>query len=115
EIQQFLIFAKASIGADILSCADANGDVVTGGQDIAPGEKLGADLLARANASPEQAYVLYDEPAGVTVRALSIVRDDANTVVLGYVMVGTVLDQSFLQAIQSNSDSQIAILWRGQP
>jgi len=115
EIQQFLIFAKASIGADILSYADANGDVVTGGQDIAPGEKLGAELLARANASPEQAYVLYDEPAGVTVRALSIVRDDANTVVLGYIMVGTVLDESFLQAIQATSDSQLAILWRGQP
>jgi signal transduction histidine kinase/HAMP domain-containing protein len=114
EIQQFLIFAKASIGADILSYADAKGNVVTGGQDIAPGETLGTDLLARANASPEQAYVLYDEPAGVTVRALSIVRDDANTVVLGYIMVGTVLDQSFLQAIQATSDSQLAILWRGQ-
>ncbi|HEY8829022.1 MAG TPA: HAMP domain-containing protein, partial [Candidatus Limnocylindria bacterium] len=114
EIQAFLIFAKASIGADILSYADANGNVITGGQDVAPGEKLGTDLLARANASPEQAYVLYDEPAGVTVRALSIVRDAANTVVLGYVMVGTVLDVTFLQAIQATSDSQLAILWRGQ-
>ena len=114
EIQQFLIFAKASIGADILSYADARGNVITGGQDVAAGEKLGPDLLARANASPEQAYVLYDEPAGVTVRALSIVRDEANTVVLGYILVGTVLDQSFLQAIQATSDSQLAILWRGQ-
>jgi signal transduction histidine kinase/HAMP domain-containing protein len=115
EMQKFLIFAKSSIGADILSYADAKGSVITGGQDIAPGEKLGPDLLARANASPEQAYVLYDEPAGVTVRALSIVRDEANAVVLGYVMVGTVLDESFLQAIQATSDSQLAILWRGQP
>jgi signal transduction histidine kinase/HAMP domain-containing protein len=114
EIQQFLIFAKASIGADILSYADANGNVITGGQDVAAGEKLGPDLLARANASPEQAYVLYDEPAGVTVRALSIVRDEANTVVLGYILVGTVLDEGFLQAIQATSDSQLAILWRGQ-
>jgi signal transduction histidine kinase/HAMP domain-containing protein len=114
EIQQFLIFAKSSIGADILSYADAKGTVVTGGQDVAQGEKLGPDLLARANASPEQAYVLYDEPAGVTVRALSIVRDDANSVVLGYIMVGTVLDEGFLQAIQATSDSQLAILWRGQ-
>ena len=114
EIQQFLIFAKSSIGADILSYADATGHVVTGGQDVAPGEKLGPDLLARANASPEQAYVLYDEPAGVTVRALSIVRDDANSAVIGYILVGTVLDEGFLQAIQATSDSQLAILWRGQ-
>src|SRR5205823_10777273 len=98
EIQQFLIFAKSSIGADILSYADASGNVITGGQDIAPGEKLGPDLLARANASPEQAYVLYDEPAGVTVRALSIVRAESDSaLVLGYVMVGTVLDEGFLQ------------------
>ena len=115
DTQTFLIFAKSSIGADILSYADASGTVITGGQDIAPDEKLGTDLLARANASPEQAYVLYDEPAGVTVRALSIVRDDANTKVLGYIMVGTVLDEAFLQSIQATSDSQLAILWRGQP
>ncbi len=115
EVQSFLLFAKSSIGADILSYADAAGTVITGGQDIAPGEKLGTDLLARANASPEQAYVLYDEPAGVTVRALSIVRDDANTRVLGYVMVGTVLDVGFLQSVQSSSDAQLAVLWRGAP
>src|SRR5437868_8769162 len=47
EIQKFLIFAKASIGADILSYADARGNVITGGQDVAAGEKLGPDLLAR--------------------------------------------------------------------
>jgi signal transduction histidine kinase/HAMP domain-containing protein len=115
DTQTFLIFAKSSIGADILSYADASGRVITGGQDVAPDEKLGTDLLARANASPEQAYVLYDEPAGVTVRALSIVRDEANTKVLGYIMVGTVLDEGFLQSIQATSDSQLAILWRGQP
>src|SRR4029077_16726777 len=102
EIQQFLIFAKASIGADILSYADAAGNIITGGQDVAPGEKLGPDLLARANASPEQAYVLYDEPAGVTVRALSIGRDETDTsLVLGYIEVGTVLDEAFLQSVQA--------------
>ena len=52
DAQSFLIFAKSSIGADILSYADATGLVITGGQDIAAGEKLGPDLLARANASP---------------------------------------------------------------
>jgi signal transduction histidine kinase/HAMP domain-containing protein len=115
DVQSFLLFAKSSIGADILSYADASGIVVTGGQDVAPGEKLGTDLLARANASPEQAYVLYDEPSGVTVRALSIVRDESNTRVLGYVMVGTILDEDFLRSIQSASDAQVAILWRSQP
>src|SRR5258708_876221 len=116
EVQSFLLFAKSSIGADILSYADAAGVVITGGQDIAPGEKLGPDLLARANASPEQAYVLYDEPAGVTVRALSIVRDELNSsTVLGYILVGTVLDKDFLTSIQSSSDAQLGILWRGQP
>src|SRR5437762_5086811 len=47
-MQSFLIFAKSSIGADILSYADASGNVITGGQDIATGEKLGPDLLARS-------------------------------------------------------------------
>jgi signal transduction histidine kinase/HAMP domain-containing protein len=114
-LQSFLLFAKSSIGADILSYANSAGVVITGGQDIAPGERLAPELLARANASPEQAYVLYDEPAGVTVRALSIVRDDSNTKTLGYIMVGTVLDKDFLQSIQANSDAQLAILWRGVP
>jgi len=115
DAQTFLIFAKSSIGADILSYADAKGVVVTGGQDVGTGEHLQQELLDRANASAEQAYVLYDEPAGVTVRALSIVRDEQNRRVVGYVVVGTVLDQDFLASIQGNSDTQLLILWRGQP
>jgi signal transduction histidine kinase/HAMP domain-containing protein len=114
DAQTFLIFAKSSIGADILSYADAKGVVVTGGQDVGTGEHLQQELLDRANASAEQAYVLYDEPAGVTVRALSIVRDEQNRRVVGYVVVGTVLDQDFLASIQGNSDTQLLILWRGQ-
>jgi signal transduction histidine kinase/HAMP domain-containing protein len=116
DFQSFLIFAKSSIGVDILSYADAKGNVITGGQDVLAGEKLGSDLLARATASPEQAYVLYDEPAGVTVRALSIVRDENNSSEIeGYIMVGIVLDQGFLQSVQASSDAQLALLWRGQP
>jgi len=116
EIQSFLIFSKSSIGVDILSYADANGNVITGGQDVAPGEKLSADLLARATASPEQAYVLYDEPKGVTVRALSIVRDaDNSSKILGYIMVGIVLDEAFLQSVQASSQAELALLWRGTP
>src|SRR5438132_1984049 len=34
DVQSFLLFAKSSIGADILSYADAKGTVITGGQDI---------------------------------------------------------------------------------
>ena len=115
DAQTFLIFAKSSIGADILSFADAKGIVVTGGQDLGLGERLQQELLDRASASAEQAYVLYDEPAGVTVRALSIVRDEQNRRVIGYIVVGTVLDQDFLASIQRNSDAQLLILWRGQP
>ncbi|HEY8656413.1 MAG TPA: ATP-binding protein [Candidatus Limnocylindria bacterium] len=115
DAQAFLIFAKSSIGADILSYADAKGTVVTGGQDIGVGERLQPELLDRASASAEQAYVLYDEPAGVTVRALSIVRDEQNRHTIGYIVVGTVLDKDFLASIQRNSDAQLLILWRGQP
>jgi len=116
DLQSFLIFAKSSIGVDILSFADAKGNVITGGQDVAAGEKLGSDLLVRANASAEQAYVLYDEPAGVTVRALSIVRDENNSSeVEGYILVGIVLDEGFLESVKASSDAQLAILWRGVP
>ena len=116
DLQSFLIFAKSSIGVDILSFADAKGNVITGGQDVAAGEKLGSDLMVRANASAEQAYVLYDEPAGVTVRALSIVRDENNSSeVEGYILVGIVLDEGFLESVKASSDAQLAILWRGVP
>jgi len=115
DAQTFLVFAKTSIGADILSLADATGLLVTGGQDIRPGERLDPELLKAANASAEQAYVLYDETAGVSVRALSIVHDDQNRRVVGYIVVGTLLDKQFLGSIQRNSDAQLLILWRGQP
>src|SRR5207253_706077 len=55
-------------------------------------------------------------PKGVTVRALSIVRDAQNSSrVLGYIMVGIVLDEAFLQSVQASSQAELALLWKGTP
>ena len=114
QLQSFLLFAKSSIGVDQLNIADPKGLIITGAQDSDIGRPLRPQLLARANANPEEAFVLYDEPAGVTVRALSIIRDETTAQPIGYVEVATVLDVRFLKSIQTNSDAQLVVIWNGQ-
>jgi signal transduction histidine kinase/HAMP domain-containing protein len=114
QLQSFLLFAKSSIGVDQLNIADPKGMIITGAQDSAIGQPLRPQLLARANANPEEAFVLYDEPGGVTVRALSIIRDETTALPIGYVEVATVLDVRFLKSIQTTSDSQLVVIWNGQ-
>ena len=114
QLQSFLLFAKSSIGVDQLNVADAKGMIITGAQDSSIGQPLRPALLARANANPEEAFVLYDEPTGVTVRALSIIRDETTALPIGYVEVATVLDARFLRSIQTTSDTQIVVIWNGE-
>jgi len=114
DLQGFLLFAKASIGVEALNVADASGRILVSAQDEEPDQRVQQQLIDRAAANPEQAFVLYDEPKGVTVRALSIIRDEESAALVGYVEVATVLDERFLRLIQTNSEAQLVLVWRGQ-
>jgi signal transduction histidine kinase len=113
-LREVLIPLKSRLALDLVLVSDPSGNVLAGAQDFAPGEKLPPELLVRATARAENSYVIYSEPKGLMIRAITPIssNDLANTP--GFVEVGSLVDSAFLRTIRASSDSEIAMLVDGQ-
>ncbi len=109
----FLLPQKSRLSVDIMNVADQNGVYIAGAQDFQPGETLRSELLKLTQAGAQQSWVLYDEPQGLVVRAIYVIRgaDQEN---IGVVEVGGVLGNEFLRSIKTKSDAEIALVWNGK-
>jgi len=114
DAQAFLLFAKARLGLDALSLADLSGVVIASSQTGEIGRPLHSRLIERARANPDQSFILFDEPGGVAARGLGIIRDERTGDAIGYAEAVTILDVGFLKTVQTNSDAQLVLLWRGE-
>lgn len=112
--QGFLLSTKTTIHVDAISVAGQNRVVIAAAQDGDLGRVLEPNLVSRASSNPDQAFILFDEPRGVTVRAISIARDETTNVPVGFVEAATVLDARFLQTVPTTSRTDLLIIWRGQ-
>jgi signal transduction histidine kinase len=111
-LRELLIPLKSRLALDLAFVSDAQGTIIAGAQDVAPGDKLPPELVVRAQARAEQSYVMYPEPRGLMIRAISpIATGTANPP--GFVETGSLLDNSFLKTLRASSDSEIAILADG--
>jgi hypothetical protein len=70
----FLLPQKSRLSVDIMNVADAKGVYIAGAQDFAEGETLRPELLGLTTAGAQQSWVLYDEPQGLVVRAIYVIR-----------------------------------------
>ncbi len=109
----FLLPQKSRLNVDIMNVADVNGKYIAGAQDFQPGETLRPELLRLTRAGAQQGVFLYDEPRGLTVRAIYVIRGAGQDSV-GVVEVGTVLGNEYLRSINSKSEAQIALVWNGK-
>jgi signal transduction histidine kinase len=112
-LQAFLIPQKSRLSVDIMNVADERGVYIAGAQDFKPGEKLKPELLVLAAAGAQQSWVLYDEPEGLVIRAIYVVRGKEQEPI-GVAEVGSVLGNAYLKSINTKSDAQIALIWNGQ-
>jgi signal transduction histidine kinase/HAMP domain-containing protein len=109
----FLLPQKSRLNIDIMNVADDQGLYIAGAQDFKPGETLRQELLLLARAGAQQSWVLYDEPAGLVVRAIYVIRGKEQEQI-GVVEVGSVLGNDYLRKINTKSDAQILLVWNGQ-
>jgi len=109
----FLLPQKSRLSVDIMNVADAKGVYIAGAQDFKEGETLRPELLALTTAGAQQSWVLYDEPQGLVVRAIYVIRgvEQEN---IGVVEVGGVLGNDFLKSIKTKSDAHVALIWNGK-
>jgi signal transduction histidine kinase len=111
-LRELLIPLKSRLALDLAFISDAEGTIIAGAQDFAPGDKLPPELVVRAQARAEQSYVIYSEPRGLMIRAISPISSSTQ-VIPGFVETGTLLDNSFLKSLRAASDSEIAIVADG--
>ena len=111
-IQSFLLPVKSRLVVDLMNIADKNGVIIAGAQENA-GLSLEPALVTLAKAEVTGSAVLFDEPGGLVIRAISLIRG-ADQEVIGVMEVGKLLDPRFLAEIKNRSEADIALIWNGQ-
>jgi len=117
-LEAFLLPQKSRLLVDIMNVADTDGLYLGGAQDFKAGETLKPDLVELVRARAQQSWSLYDEPQGIVIRAIYVIRG-RDQEPIGYMEVGSVLGNSYLQAINTKStgatasDAQLALVWNG--
>ena len=109
QFSKYLLPVKTRLGLDILQVATQTGVIIGAAQDLQPNEMLPPELVRRAGIRAEEAWVVEDEPRGLTVRAISVVRDQTGAAV-GLVQAGVVLDSAVLDPIKRRTDSELLLL-----
>src|SRR5579884_767691 len=112
-LTKYLLAIKSRTKAEILDVADLDGRIIAGAQDVAPGARLPDTLLRRAGAYAQQAWAIYDEPDGVFIRAIALVRGP-NSEPVGMIEVGEHIGRDFIQGLKADSEQELALIWNGR-
>jgi signal transduction histidine kinase/HAMP domain-containing protein len=115
-LQALLIPFKSRIDVGEMNVADVNGVIIAGAQENKE-RTLQPELVRYAQAQAQQQWVLYDEPDGIVIRAIHVIRcicPNATDDFIGMMEVGNILGSNFLKSIKTRSDADLAFIWNGQ-
>ncbi|HYY54956.1 MAG TPA: ATP-binding protein [Candidatus Dormibacteraeota bacterium] len=112
SLSRFLTPIKSRIGAGSVRVADLDGLVLAGAQDFSPGDRLNDQLVRLARATVEQSSLVVNEPSGLTVRSIALIRG-RQTQPTGVLEVGADLDSDFLRGLRQ-SPVELVLLWDDQ-
>ena len=111
-LTNFLLPVKSKIGVDDMSVADNDGRIIATAQEKTS-DTLEPELVSLARAQVQQSWVLFDEPQGLVIRAIYVIRN-GDQEPIGTMEVGNVLGSSFLKNIKTRSNADLALIWNGQ-
>src|SRR5256712_1968849 len=111
-LTNFLLVVKARIGVSDMSVADNDGLILAAAQEKTS-ITFQPELVILAQAGVQQSAVLFDEPQGLVVRAIYVIRN-VNQDPIGMMEAGNVLGSDFLKSIKTRSDADLALIWNGQ-
>ena len=109
QFANYLLPVKSRLKLDVLNVSTPDGVVIGAAQDIPPGQTLPPELLKRAGIKAEEAWVVEDEARGLTVHAISVVRDPLGNSI-AFVEAGVVLNAAVLAAIKQSTDAELVLL-----
>jgi signal transduction histidine kinase len=111
-LTNFLLVVKARIGVGDMSVGDNQGRIIAAAQERTS-DTFQPELVTLAQAQVQQSWVLFDEPQGLVIRAIYVIRN-ANQDPIGMMEAGNVLGSEFLKDIKTRSDADLALIWNGQ-
>ncbi|MEK6226404.1 MAG: ATP-binding protein [Chloroflexota bacterium] len=111
-LTNFLLVVKARIGVGDMSVGDNNGRIIAAAQERTS-DTFQPELVTLAQAQVQQSWVLFDEPQGLVIRAIYVIRN-TNQDPIGMMEAGNVLGSDFLKSIKTRSDADLALIWNGQ-
>jgi signal transduction histidine kinase/HAMP domain-containing protein len=111
-LTNFLLVVKARLAVGDMSVGDNNGRIIAAAQEKTS-DTFQPELVTLAQAQVQQSWVLFDEPQGLVIRAIYVIRN-ANQDPIGMMEAGNVLGSSFLKDIKTRSDADLALIWNGQ-
>src|SRR5438445_11529239 len=111
-LTNFLLPVKSKIGVDDMSVADNDGRIIATAQEKTS-DTFQPELVTLAQAQVQQSWVLFDEPQGLFVRAIYVIRD-AEQEPIGMMEAGAILGSKFLTDIKTRSNADLALIWNGQ-
>jgi len=108
----FLLPLKSRIGVDDMNVADNDGRIIAAAQEKTS-DTLEPELVRLAQAQVQQSWVLFDEPQGLVIRAIYVIRN-GNQDPIGIMEAGSVLGSNFLKSIKTRSNADLALIWSGR-
>jgi signal transduction histidine kinase len=111
-IQAFLLPVKSRLDVTVMNIADMNGVIIAGAQ-ANKSSMLEPELIRYAKASAQGQWFLYDEPEGLVIRAMSLIRNFSDEDI-GIMEVGKNLGLNFLKEIKTRSQADLALILNGQ-
>jgi len=111
-LTNFLLPLKARLVVSDMNVADNEGRIIAFAQEQ-PSNTLEPELVAYAKAQAQSQWVLFDEPQGLVIKAIYVIRN-AETDPIGMMEVGNILGSDFLKSIKIRSQADLALIWNGQ-
>src|SRR5438552_9998091 len=111
-LTNFLLPLKARLVVSDMNVADNEGRIIAFAEEQ-PIDTLEPELVAYAKAQAQSQWVLFDEPQGLVIKAIYVIRN-TETDPIGMMEVGNVLGSDFLKSIKIRSQADLALIWNGQ-
>jgi signal transduction histidine kinase len=108
----FLLPLKSRLVVDDMNVADNNGRIIAPAQEQTS-DTLEPELVAYAKAQAQSQWVLFDEPQGLVIKAIFVIRNDESDPI-GMMEIGNVLTSKFLKTIKTRSQADLALIWNSQ-
>lgn len=112
-LTELLLPVKSRLHIDFVNVRTIEGQLIAAAQDFATIPELPRALVRLSRARAGEAWAISDEPEGLTVHAISMIRSLDTGDPIGILETGALIGPTFLRTVQQTPDIHLALNWNG--